>query len=221
MMGSENGEADEKPEHLVTLSTFKINRFEITEAQYDSCVKAKRCTPAHYDDEKCIAWNGKSFKKVIVPDQYRDPGLPVQCVTWYQAQSYCKWKKMHLPSEAQWEYAATGGKKVNYSWGNSAPDMKKCSYAPLSSPSRTGSYAPNCWGLHDMTGNAWEWTADNYDKSYYSYSETKDPAGPQTSLYKVIRGGGWYSGPSQLRVTNRHWFSPDFAEASIGFRCAQ
>ena len=72
-----------------------------------------------------------------------------------------------------------------------------------------------------MTGNAWEWTADNYEKDYYSYSEENNPSGPPTSLYKVIRGGGWYSGPMQLRITNRHWFSPDFAEASIGFRCVQ
>ena len=56
---------------------------------------------------------------------------------------------------------------------------------------------------------------------YYSYSEENNPSGPPTSLYKVIRGGGWYSGPMQLRITNRHWFSPDFAEASIGFRCVQ
>lgn len=221
VMGDKNGESDERLEHPVTLSSFKIDRFEVTEAQYDSCVKAGHCTPAHYDDGKCLIWNGKVFQKTRVPSQYRNPGYPVQCVTWYQAQTYCRWKKMKLPTEAQWEYAAGCGSKSIYSWGNSTPDKNKCVFAGNGGPGQTGRCVANKCGLYDMTGNAWEWTGDNYEKDYYSYSEEKNPAGPPTSLYKVIRGGGWYSGPMQLRITNRHWFSPDFAEASIGFRCVQ
>ena len=72
-----------------------------------------------------------------------------------------------------------------------------------------------------MTGNVWEWTRDLYDKQYYSMSQNQNPSGPDAGFYRVIRGGGFYSGPSQLRISNRHWFSPDFAELSIGFRCAR
>ena len=219
-MGDSGGESDEQPEHEITISPFVIDKFEVTEEQYESCVKAKRCTPAHYDDMGCLAWSGKSFQKVKVPPQYRNPGYPVVCVTWYQAQAYCKWNGKQLPSEARWEYAARAGKRSTYAWGSGSPSKQTCADAKNKHPDKAGSHPANGWGLFDMTGNAWEWTSDNYCKDQYLYSEKKDPAGPATGLYKVIRGGGWYSGPKQLRISNRHWFSPGFAEVSIGFRCS-
>jgi formylglycine-generating enzyme required for sulfatase activity len=72
-----------------------------------------------------------------------------------------------------------------------------------------------------MSGNVWEWVNDRYQHDYYTVSETRDPQGPDAGQYRVIRGGGWYSGPMQLRTTNRHWFEPNFGEVSIGFRCAK
>ena len=72
-----------------------------------------------------------------------------------------------------------------------------------------------------MTGNVWEWVGDRYQHDYYMTSEAQDPAGPDVGQYRTIRGGGWYSGPEQLRIKNRHWFEPNFGEVSIGFRCAK
>ena len=220
-MGDGSGEQDERPLHAVRISSFRINKFEVTAAQYDSCVRAGVCSPAHYDDGKCLIWNGTRFQNVTVPQAFRRPDYPVVCVTWHQARAYCRWKKMKLPSEAQWEYAARAGTRNVYSWGDSGPSPQRCVMPEKRCPDEAGSHAPNGWGLFDMTGNVWEWTNDYYDQQYYSFSDSQDPPGPDVGLYRVIRGGGWYSGPAQLRIANRHWFSPDYAEASIGFRCVE
>jgi len=125
---------------------------------------------------------------------------------------------MRLPTEAQWEYAALGGGEGRYSWGNASPDGNRCA---LSAPQPVGSFAPNGYGLYDMTGNVWEWTADFYAADGYENSDDADPKGPDAGYYRVVRGGGWYSGPGELRVRNRHWFSANGAEASVGFRCVK
>lgn len=221
IMGSSGNEAeeDEKPEHEVSLSAYKIGKYEVSVAQYDSCVRSGACTPAHYNDGKCLVWNGSRFNAVVVPQSYLKPDNPVVCVTWHQAVAYCRSKGMKLPTEAQWEYAAKAGTTNRYSWGNSSPTKEQC--AINNEPEKVGTCKSNNWGLHDMTGNVWEWTSDYYDKQYYSSGIKSDPSGPDAGFYKVIRGGGFYSGPAQLRIANRHWFSPDYTELSIGFRCAR
>jgi formylglycine-generating enzyme required for sulfatase activity len=143
------------------------------------------------------------------------------CVTWFQAQQYCRSIGKKLPTEAQWEYAALAARESDYSWGNQRPDAEHCAQPSENGPKPVGSFAPNPWGLYDMTGNAWEWVQDHYQPDYYSTSEPADPQGPDVGQYRVIRGGGWYSTALQLRVRNRHWFEPNFGEVSIGFRCAK
>jgi formylglycine-generating enzyme required for sulfatase activity len=128
---------------------------------------------------------------------------------------------MTLPSEAQWEYAAASGVKRTYSWGEEVPTVRNCTMEGSSHPLPVGSHASTNWGLFDMTGNVWEWTSDFYSRDAYTIPQTNDPKGPDAGLYRVIRGGGWYSNKSQLRVSNRHWFTPDLAEVSIGFRCVR
>lgn len=190
MGNSENGaEEDEKPEHEVSLSPFKIGKYEVSVAQYDSCVRSGNCTPAHYDDGKCLVWSGNRFIKVTVPESYRSPDKPVVCVTWHQALAYCRYKGLKLPSEAQWEYAARAGSTNRYSWGDSSPSSDKCAFS--GKLENRGAYNPNNWGLYDMTGNVWEWTMDFYDKQYYSMSQSHDPSGPDAGFYRVIRGEGF------------------------------
>lgn len=219
IMGNDNGEADEKPEHKVTLSSFEIDKNEITEAQYEACVRSGKCTSAHYTDGKCLAWTPDGFRNVGVPFTRRNPDFPVVCVTWFQAQAYCQAQNKYLPTEAQWEYAASIGKKYKYSWGDNTPSSSLCAMSSNQKPNKVGSFNPNDFGLNDMTGNVWEWTSDFYAKDYYSFSRSDNPPGPEAGHYRVVRGGGWYSNAEQLRITNRNWFSPDFAEVSIGFRC--
>jgi|WetSurMetagenome_2_1015567.scaffolds.fasta_scaffold01719_12 formylglycine-generating enzyme required for sulfatase activity len=220
-MGSNDGRQSEAPAHTVTVSPFQIDKTEVSSAQYDSCVAAGACTPAHYGDGTCVIWTGQGFKNVRVPRNFRNARYPAVCVTWFQAQAYCRAHGKRLPTEAQWEYAALAGRRANYAWGDEPPSPRRCPSPPARHPERTGSFAPNPWGLYDMTGNVWEWTADHYDPDYYASARQSDPQGSDVGQYRVIRGGGWYSGPQQLRVKNRQWFEPNFGEVSIGFRCAR
>jgi formylglycine-generating enzyme required for sulfatase activity len=219
LMGSESGDVDEKPVHSVTLSPFKIDAHEVTEAQYDSCVLSGKCSQAHYSDGKCGVWTSNGFQNVNVPADRRHSARPVVCVTWFQAQAFCLAHGKQLPREAQWEYAASAGKHSKYSWGDQPPTQSYCAVTSNQKPDKVCSHASNASGLSDMTGNVWEWTGDYYGQDYYSFSSLQNPTGPDVGLYRVVRGGGWYSNAEQLRVTNRNWFSPDFAEVSVGFRC--
>jgi sulfatase modifying factor 1 len=220
-MGGASSDANESPDHSVTLSPFLMDKTEVTYAQYDSCVAALKCGPAHYDDGTCVIWTNEGFKKVRVPQGFRDPQFPVVCVTWFQAQQYCLYRGKKLPTEAQWEYAAGGGGTVTYSWGDASPSQSRCTQPGLNHPEKAGTFSPNQWGLYDMTGNVWEWTADHYSPDYYSVSPEQDPQGAEVGQYRSIRGGGWYSDARQLRIRNRHWFEPNFGEVSIGFRCVK
>ena len=220
-MGTADSSRNEFPAHHVDLSSFSIDMREVTKVQYDSCVAAGVCTPAHDNDGKCVAWNDGKFVPVYASRHEHDEESPVICITWYQARDYCTYKGKRLPSEAQWEYAALAGGSTVYAWGNQQPDAARCTQASEGKPKKAGSFPPNPWGLFDMTGNVWEWVNDRYQHDYYATSDIKDPPGPDAGQYRVIRGGGWYSGPLQLRIRNRHWFEPNFGEVSIGFRCAK
>lgn len=220
-MGTDGGDKDETPAHTVTLSPFKIDAYEVSYAMYDSCVKKGACSKAHYDDGKCIMWTSTGIKKVYVPKKYRSPDYPVVCISWRQARQYCRFKGKRLPTEAQWEYAALAGSKNSYTWGNQSPNSSQCTRASDNKPARPGSYSPNGWGIYDMTGNVWEWTDDRYERDYYTVSEKENPSGPPVGQYRVIRGGGWYSSPKQLRIKNRQWFAPEYGEVSIGVRCVK
>lgn len=221
IMGGQDGEPDERPVHTVRLPGYRIDRHEVTAASYDSCVAAGACTPAHYTDGKCILWSAGGPRKVRVPPRYRSPDYPVVCVSWRQARAYCRFRGKRLPTEAQWERAALAGGSTVYAWGNEKPGASRCTPAGQNHPSPVGSYPPNAWSLRDMTGNVWEWVYDRYQPDYYAESDSGNPTGPPVGRYRVIRGGGWYSGPRQLRIRNRHWFVPEYGEVSIGFRCAQ
>lgn len=220
-MGGAGGDSNETPSHAVTLSPFSLDIYEVTRAQYDSCVAAGRCTPAHYDDGACVIWTNQGFKNVRVPPAFSSPAYPVVCVTWFQAQQYCLYKGEKLPTEAQWEYAAEAGRNATYSWGEQPPSAANCTQPSVKRPQKPGSFSPNPAGLYDMTGNVWEWVSDHYAPDYYSVSPPQDPQGAEAGQYRVIRGGGWYSTAHQLRIKNRHWFEPNFGEVSIGFRCAR
>lgn len=220
-MGDNFSEQDEAPAHRVTLFSFSMDVREVSYAMYDTCVQKGKCTPAHYDDGTCYMWTSSGIRAVYVPRQYRSNEYPVVCVTWFQAAQYCKYKGGRLPTEAQWEYAASAGTGQKYAWGNQLPDKSLCARSSDSKPAPCGSFSPNAWGLYDMTGNVWEWTSDYYTKDYYSVSESEDPKGSPVGRYRVIRGGGWYSTPQQLRIKNRQWFAPEAGEVSVGFRCVK
>ncbi len=174
---------------------------------------------------------------------------PVVHVAWYDALAYCKWAGKRLPTEAEWEYAGRGGKKNHiYPWGNEGVDVKYANFWQGDFPTKnTGAdqylktspvkhFAPNGYGLYDMAGNVWEWTADWYHyHHYYQVAQAEaidNPQGPAKSYdpdeptvpKKVIRGGSFLCNDSYCsgyRVASRMKSSPDTGMEHTGFRCVR
>ena len=137
------------------------------------------------------------------PTTFKGDNLPVDSVTWNQADAYCRAVEMRLPTEAEWEYAARAGTtKERYG------DIDKIAVVDTASTATVGSKLPNAWGLFDMLGNVWEWTNDWYDKDYYKNSPNHDPPGPSSADTKVVRGGSWDGDPEFVRVSDRDGFEP-------------
>ncbi len=223
LMGSPSDEAGrywhEGPEHKVKLSPFYITEKEITNAQYGKFLDATNHTPPLY-------WLDKTLNS---------PQQPVVGVTWHDAVAFAAWvstvtgENYRLPTEAEWEAASRGGLVGQpFPWGAQPPEQGLrflANYNPnpydkdgflFSAP--VGSFPPNGYGLFDMSGNAAEWCSDWYDADYYSRSRYENPEGPPAGIYRVIRGGSWYSRARDLRCAARQFFRPSRADGFIGFR---
>ena len=221
LMGTESGQADEQPAHYVRLSDFYIDKYEVTNAQYLTCVQEAECE-----------WpkNRQLHLDADMADH------PVVNVTWDMAQAFCSWRDARLPTEAEWEKAAGGGQGYGYPWGNKVSgktlnfcdlnctrnDREKGVNDKFVYTAPVGSYpdGASLYGIFDMSGNVWEWTADLYAAGYYSGSPTENPTGSETGTYRVLRGGSWYSSPDQTRIYERYSRNPADYDPSIGFRCA-
>jgi formylglycine-generating enzyme required for sulfatase activity len=221
IMGSSSSDAqassDEKPQHTVYLDAFQIDKYEVTNALYKQCVDAGMC----YLPSTLSSYARSTY--------YGDPSFdnyPVINVSWYDARAYCEWAGKQLPTEAQWEKAARGTDGRIYPWGNTWDVTKLNSL--VSSPSvgdttAVGSYptGASLYGALDMAGNVWEWVADWHDPNYYSHSPLRDPQGPSSGLYKVLRGGSWDNGMADARAANRDFGVPAYYYAHLGFRCVK
>jgi formylglycine-generating enzyme required for sulfatase activity len=209
----------EQPLHTVTLSTYTIDKYEVTNARYQACVTAGGCTvPGSVDSSKRSPYYGTST--------YAD--YPVLNVDWFQANAFCAWAGKRLPTEAEWEKAARGSSDTRkYPWGNSAPDCTKTNYdSCVGDTSRVGSYPSGAspYGVMDMAGNVDEWVQDWYDSSYYSVSPSNNPQGPETGTYRVLRGGSWVSFDfvGDVRSALRSVLPPRPLDLdSNGFRCVR
>ncbi len=205
-MGSEE-HSDEQPVHEVTLDGFWIDETEVSNVQYRECVDAGECSASDYAGD--ATYNGDDY--------------PVVGVSWEDADSYCRWAGGRLPSEAQWEYAARGPDGNTYPWGEAEPTCDLAQFGDCSGNTvPVGSYADGAsWvGALDMAGNVWEWVNDWYDSDYYDNSPAKNPEGPESGEYKVLRGGGWRNGPINLRGADRDNNDPEYRNTDVGFRCA-
>jgi formylglycine-generating enzyme required for sulfatase activity len=205
-MGSNDGENDEKPVHSVTVSSFYISKYEITFTAYDAFCDATGHTRP--DDN---GW-GRGNRPVIN-------------VSWDDAMAYCGWlsyktgKKYRLPTEAEWEFAASGGNKGQghtYSGGDYVEVFAWCSSNSGNQTHPVGQKEPNELGLYDMSGNVWEWCSDWYG-DYGSYSQT-DPQGASSGTFRVLRGGSWSLYPRYCRVARRGNATPDLRNYFNGFR---
>jgi Uncharacterized conserved protein len=201
MMGSTNGQGDEKPVHQVTISySFYMGKYEVTQAQWQSAM-------------------GRN------PSNFKDCGnCPVEQVSWYDVEDFINKLntskdgfKYRLPSEAEWEYACRAGTTGDY-----AGDVSEMAWYLDNSGNKThavGGKQPNAWGFADMHGNVWEWCQDWYNETYYG-APTDGSAwlssGEQKS--RVARGGAWHFPAKNLRSADRGRLTPDFRYHALGFR---
>ena len=213
-MGSNNGEADEKPVHKVNLDAYWIDSTKVTNAMYAKCVSAGVCQePSNKNSNTHSNYYGNSQF-----DNY-----PVIYVDWNMAKTYCKWRGDRLPTEAEWEKAARGTDGRTYPWGNDAPNKDLLNYrGAINDTTKVGSYesGKSPYGLYDMAGNGWEWVSDWYGSTYYQTSPSSNPLGPDTGAFRALRGGSWYYYVNYARSAYRSYFAPSFTNYYVGFRCA-
>jgi formylglycine-generating enzyme required for sulfatase activity len=243
-MGSEEDDLKKTaPPHTVSVRDFYLDIYEVTNEHFAEFLND--ATPSEGEE-------GVRYKWVVLRNDLTHPSRaswwpteimfedgeyralegfekhPVIVVSWYAANEYCKWAGKRLPTEAEWEYAARGGKKKKiYPWGNAVPTggvifgRRWTSNQGPPPTENVGSYYPNNYGVYDMAGNVWEWTNDWYDEAYYKDSPEDNPKGPETGEAKVLRGGSWFNSPVALRVALRNFATPDALIEDTGFRCAK
>ncbi len=212
----------ESPLAQVYLPAFAIDRAEVSEVAYAACVRAGACRPT----------------AEVGP--YAESLLPVEKVAFPEAVAYCRWRGGRLPSEAEWEKSARGPGDRMWPWGNDWLDRRANHgraerLAPSAQPGNdtvdsadgfagrapVGSFASgaSAFGVLDLGGNVWEWTSTWFSREPPQAATRFDPRGPPFGSERTIRGGGYRSPPSDLRVTRRIGLHPDERLAGVGFRC--
>jgi formylglycine-generating enzyme required for sulfatase activity len=218
VMGSTRGDLDERPIHSVYLDDYYIDKYEVTNALYEPCVRAGECkSPVRADSFTQSSYYGNP--------RYND--FPVVYVDWDMAKAYCEWRSADLPTEAQWEKAARASDEPIYPWGNEL-DCNKANYTNgsrvcIGGTTKVGSYesGKSPYGVYDMAGNVWEWVADWYSESYYGTSiSSSNPSGPDFGRARVARGGSWTRSMGEIRGANRINYAPTYFNFDLGFRCA-
>jgi formylglycine-generating enzyme required for sulfatase activity len=213
LMGSEQGQENERPCHRVWLDSFGIGKYPVTKREYAKFLAIKPQPAPPF-------WSDPVFS---------DPEQPVVGVSWDEAIAYCRWlseefgRPYRLPSEAEWERAARGGHEgAQYPWGDEPPWEK--SFAGVNSgtggPAPVGINPPNDFGLFDMSEGVHEWCSDWYEYNYYQTSPERNPQGPQTGQRRSSRGGSWRHRIKFSRCAARSSLPPSFQYADYGFRVA-
>jgi formylglycine-generating enzyme required for sulfatase activity len=203
---------DDSPANNVYVEAFYLDKYEVTNAEYARFLQLAGTRPP---------WHWVQGK---IPDGQER--LPANNVNWFEAAAYCKWAGKRLPTEAEWEKAARGGfDRKHFPWVGEQPSgfgaplpaaVGRLNAAPV------GSFPPNGYGLYDMMGNVMEWTNDWYEQNYYAFMPKENPQGPETGLYKSVRGGGWADGGGEV-LSNwyRGFTDPEIRGLTIGMRCAK
>jgi formylglycine-generating enzyme required for sulfatase activity len=214
LMGSNEGEDDERPIHNVLIEGFLMCKYEVTQQQWFEVMGTK-------------PWEG--LKYVNIGDN-----CPVVNVDWYDVRDFIKQLNkrsgdhFRLPTEAEWEYTcraesttkfAHGSYKMNltqYAWFYDNAFKKGDMHAQ-----DVGTRKPNNWGIYDMVGNVYEWCSDWYSRNYYNKSPVQTPKGPMYGSYKSVRGGDWARTDYFLRSASRRYYSPHYKDVNVGFRLAK
>jgi len=231
IMGSSSGRDDEKPQRKIHLPDFRISRYPVTNAEFEGFVKATGYpTTAEREGTGYICLKNEwvpmkkaDWRHPIGPGSSIDgkESHPVVQVSWNDALAYCQWAGKRLPSEAEWEKAARGIDGRTWPWGNEWVDGKcNTSEAGLSDTTPVGHFSPasdSKYGVADMAGNVWQWTADWYE----AYPGSSLKSGDLSRSYRVVRGGSWFSDREAARCACRSKGLPVHRHSVVGFRVAE
>jgi formylglycine-generating enzyme required for sulfatase activity len=211
-MGSDDGDPEDAPAHEVDLPAFEIDKFEVTNADFDAFTK-QTDYETYAEKQGNRGWRSEFNAGTA--------NHPVVNVTWDDAQAYCEWLGKRLPSEAEWEKAARGTDGLIFPWGNDwDPNKANVKERGLRGTAAVGSFGEGAspYGVEDMVGNVWEWTADWYQP--YPGNSAQDPY--YGEKYRVNRGGGWFEEEAQSTTFSRNAADPIKTYSDdLGFRCAR
>ncbi len=211
LMGSSTGQADETPEHPVLLDTFYIDKYEVSNDEYRNCINQGGCTQANTGDS--FTYSG--YRDSPIYNEY-----PVVSVNWDQANNYCRWAGKRLPTEAEWEYAASGSENLTWPWGNTFEVNLSAANAP--DTQSVGSYPAGVspLGVHDMAGNVSEWVDDSFDSAFYANSPPRNPNNFANGDARIYRGGSFGNPDGAFFTTSRRYGNNrSFSDVDVGFRC--
>ncbi|MBH0182061.1 MAG: SUMF1/EgtB/PvdO family nonheme iron enzyme [Nitrospira sp.] len=213
----------EQPQRRVWLDPFEIDRDEVSLGEYLSwLVQHRRALP----DEVQKLIDHMTTVHALPPEILAR--WPALYATWPEASAFCRTQGKRLPREAEWEKAARGDSGHLFPWGQQPPTPELAKFGqshvheiPIVAPVESGEEGRSPYGLHHMAGNAAEWVEDWFGIDYYATMPDRNPRGPNSGRYKVVRGGSWKSAPPLLRTATRSGAVPDRRAATIGFRCAR
>jgi formylglycine-generating enzyme required for sulfatase activity len=218
-MGRAQGRDNEKPEHTVTIASFYIDRYPVTQAEYQRFIQDTGHSVPYYK----VEWTDQEYnwdaESASPPTDKLDH--PVVMVKWEDATTYASWAQKRLPTEAEWERAARGPEGFWWPWGNEF-DQVRCNCKELNVGRTTTVYrfsphGESLEGVADMVGNVWEWTSSLYKP--YPYDARDGREGPLAEGWRVLRGGSWLNDRNVASATAR--LDGDFLFFSnVGFRCA-
>ena len=222
LRGSNHGGRDEMPRHTVNLPSFAIDVYPVTNEQFVLFLEAMGGEKDGNNND-IIRLRDSRIKRfggrLNIESGYAKH--PVVGVTWYGAVAYAKWAGKRLPTEAEWEIAAYGGREDFIYPTGSQIERSEANFFS-SDTTAVMSYPANGFGLYDMAGNVYEWCQDWYEYHFYDMSvqEPDQPKGPMQGVYRVLRGGCWKSSKEDLRCAHRHRNNPGVMNGTYGFRCA-
>ena len=199
---------DDRPVRRISVDHFYLDRREVTNRDFAAFVEATGGASPYY-------WPGGE----LPPDKVDHP---VVNVNWGDAASYCRWAGKRLPTEAEWERACRGpAEGAVYPWGDRDPTKEDVRFDVITGPGQVCHFPESYFGLCDIAGNVWEWCADWYERNYYERAPDRNPQGPESGLYRVLRGGSWADLPKYLTCAYRSFARAAERSPNVGFRCAK
>lgn len=248
-MGTDNGFPYEGPSHEVTVRPFYMDRTEVTVAAFRAFVTAtgyktdaEKFGWSGVFDPKIPGWtkcDGADWRHPTGPKSTARDNDPVVHVSFADATAYAAWARKRLPTEAEFEFAlrggldhkvfpwgdelTPGGRHLANTWQGNFPDRDTAADG-FDTIAPVASFPPNPYGLYDIAGNVWEWTADYFAADYYAHSPKDNPTGPDKGDEKVIRGGSWLCASNYCagyRAAARQHTAPDSGLNNLGFRCVR